>query len=141
MESELPPFHLAFPVTDLAATRRFFVEALGCRVGREGDRWIDFDFHGHQISAHRVETMPAVPTNQVEDKAVPVAHFGLILEWEAWERLAARLREHGVAFLIEPHVRFEGLPGEQGTFFVIDPSGNGLEFKSFRRVKERFART
>ncbi len=135
-----PRFHLAFPVTDIAATRRFFVDVLGCRPGREAERWIDFDFFGHQVSAHLVDAGERIATNGVDGKAVPVRHFGLILEWNDWEALAERLRAANVEFLIEPYVRFAGLPGEQGTFFVRDPSGNALEFKTFREEAEIFRR-
>lgn len=135
-----PRFHLAFPVNDIAATRKFFVDLLGSRVGREAERWIDFDFFGHQISAHLVEDEADVARNGVDGKQVPVRHFGLILEWSQWEQLSAKLREANVEFLIEPYVRFEGEPGEQGTFFVKDPSGNALEFKTFRTEDEIFRR-
>ena len=136
----MQPFHLAFPVADLAATRRFYVDTLGLGVGRESDRWIDFDFHGHQITAHLApDECQAAATNPVDGEAVPVRHFGLVMVWEAWETLGRRLREQGVAFLIEPTIRFEGLPGEQGTMFVRDPSGNALEFKSFRDPGRLFA--
>ena len=132
-----PPFHLAFPVREIETTRAFYVDVLGCRVGRSTERWIDFDFQGHQISAHVVppEDGPAAfatPTNTVDGEEVPVRHFGLILEWGAWERLAERLRARQADFVIEPTVRFAGLPAEQATLFVRDPSGNALEFKSFR---------
>ena len=138
-----PRFHLAFPVTDLAATRRFYLEALGCRLGREdteGGRWIDFDFHGHQLSAHLVDAPLSLPSNNVDGKDVPVAHFGLILEWHAWHELLARLRAQQQKFLIEPYIRFAGQTGEQATLFILDPSGNGLEFKSFRDESRIFAR-
>ena len=137
----MTPFHLAFPVTDLPATRRFFTELLGCRIGRESDRWIDFDFHGHQITAHLIDAPEtAVATNHVDGKDVPVRHFGAILEWETWHALAKRLQAADVEFLIEPHTRFPGQPGEQATLFLTDPSGNGLEFKSFRDPAQVFAR-
>lgn len=135
----LPPFHLAFPVADLAATRRFFTVILGCAVGREDSRWVDFDFFGHQITAHLVEKMPAVATNQVDGKAVPANHFGAVLDWQAWHELAERLRAQEVEFLIEPYIRFAGQPGEQATMFVLDPSGNGLEFKAFKNPSQLFA--
>lgn len=133
-------FHLAFPVTNIESTRRFYGDVLGCGIGREAERWIDFDFFGHQISAHRVEQTDAAPTNAVDGDAVPVRHFGAILEWSQWEALAERLRERGTPFLIEPRVRFRGEPGEQGTFFVTDPSGNALEFKTFRDMADVFRR-
>ncbi|HEX7030962.1 MAG TPA: VOC family protein [Gammaproteobacteria bacterium] len=135
-----PRFHLAFPVRDIEATRDFFVGILGCKAGREAERWIDFDFFGHQISAHLVDENETGAHNEVDGKQVPVRHFGLIVEWEQWERLAERLRRAQAEFLIEPHVRFAGEPGEQGTFFVTDPSGNALEFKTFRSEAEVFRR-
>lgn len=136
----LSPFHLAFPVDDLEAARDFYAGVLGCGVGRESDRWIDFDFNGHQITAHLAPNAAAAnATNPVDGKQVPVRHFGLVLPWEAWETLAARLRGEGQAFFIEPTLRFSGQPGEQGTFFLLDPAGNALEFKSFRDPGRLFA--
>ncbi|MEM6794091.1 MAG: VOC family protein [Acidobacteriota bacterium] len=136
----LLPFHLAFPVRDLEATRRFFVDLLGCREGRSAPRWVDFDFHGHQISAHlRDGAEHVAASNAVDGHQVPVPHFGLVLEWGVWQGLAERLRRAEVPFIIEPYVRFEGEPGEQGTFFVRDPSGNVLEFKTFRDPASLFA--
>ncbi len=137
------PFHLAFPVRDLASTRAFYAGTLGCPVGREADTWIDFDLFGHQISAHvRPEALrPAGdPTNPVDGDAVPVRHFGVVLPWAEWTALAARLQAKGVVFLIEPRVRFAGEVGEQGTFFIQDPSQNALEFKSFKDQARLFAR-
>lgn len=134
-----PLFHLAFPVIDLDVTRRFFVDVLGAGVGREDARWIDFDFHGHQITAHLCETMPPVPTNRVDGKQVPVSHFGLVLDWRQWHETADGLRARGVEFLIEPHIRFQGQVGEQATLFVLDPNGNGIELKAFRDPVQLFA--
>lgn len=135
-----PPFHLAFPVHDLEAARRFYGETLGCSEGRSSDRWVDFDFHGHQIVAHLAPAEVEQPaTNDVDGRKVPVRHFGVILDWEAWERLAARLTSADVDFLIEPGVRFAGSVGEQATFFVTDPSGNALEIKAFRDPSGVFA--
>lgn len=137
----MPPFHLAFPVSDLEATRDFYVNDLGCEIGREAEKWIDFDFHGHQISAHlRPEEVSIAHTNPVDGDQVPVRHFGLVLEWDKWTALHHSLSEKGRAFLIEPRVRFEGQAGEQGTFFLRDPSGNALEFKSFKNMEQLFAR-
>jgi len=133
-------FHLAFPVTDLAATRRFYVETLGCRVGREAERWIDFDLGGHQLSAHLVERIEDTAINQVDGNAVPARHFGLILTLPEWQALAARLRAAGTSFEIEPQVRFPGEVGEQATMFLRDPSGNALEFKAFADGSQLFAR-
>jgi extradiol dioxygenase family protein len=135
-----PRFHLAFPVDDLEAARRFYVGLLGCREGRSATRWVDLDFHGHQISAHLVQREPGgAATNPVDGDAVPVPHFGAILPWEEWHALAARLREAGAEFVIPPRVRFEGRPGEQATMFLRDPAGNTLEFKSFRDDASVFA--
>lgn len=139
--ASLLPFHLAFPVTDLEAARTFYVQTLGCSVGREDLRWIDFNFFGHQISAHLVDATPAAgPTNTVDGQEIPVRHFGAILEWQQWQALVARLRAAGTRFLIEPQLRFAGLVGEQATLFVQDPSGNGLEFKAFKDPRRLFAR-
>lgn len=136
-----PPFHLAFPIVDLATTRAFYGELLGCREGRSAPRWIDFDFFGHQISAHLVDAaLKRAETNMVDGDDVPVRHFGAVLEWSAWHALADRLRAAGTRFLIEPHVRFRGEVGEQATMFLLDPSGNALEFKSFQDPARMFAR-
>ncbi len=136
-----PPFHLAFPVRNLAATRAFYVDVLGCRTGRECAQWIDFDLHGHQISAHlSPEACRAESVNEVDGDGVPVRHFGVVLAWDAWHAMAERLRASGNSFRIAPRIRFVGEVGEQATFFVEDPSGNALEFKSFRDPKRLFAR-
>lgn len=136
-----PRFHLAFPVHDLAVARRFYCDILGCSVGRTDERWIDFDFHDHQISAHlRPEACEQALSNEVDGKNVPVRHFGLILEWEAWQQLSARLQSFNLSFVIEPSIRFAGMAGEQATMFLLDPSGNALEFKSFRDDRQVFAR-
>jgi len=136
-----PPFHLALPVTDLAETRRFYTETLGCATGREDARWVDLDFFGHQLVLHLVDPAdhPAAATNAVDGHSVPAGHFGPVLEWSHWEKLAERFKRDGVPFVIEPYLRFEGLAGEQGTFFVRDPSGNHLEFKTFRDPGMLFA--
>ena len=134
----LRPFHLAFPVRDIESTKRFYVELLGCRVGREAERWIDFDLHGHQLSAH-LAPPDAVATNPVDGEQVPVRHFGVILTLSAWRMLEARLRAAGAEFLIEPQVRFAGQAGEQATMFLRDPSGNALEFKAFADDRDIFA--
>lgn len=128
----LRPFHLAFPVRDIESTRRFYRDILGAEVGREAARWIDFNFFGHQISAHVADDTDTVRTNKVDGDQVPVRHFGVVLPWEQWHALGRDVAERGVEFLIEPRTRFAGEPGEQGTFFIVDPSGNTLEFKTFR---------
>lgn len=126
------PFHLAFPVHDLAAARAFYGGTLGCREGRSSDHWIDFDLYGHQIVAHLSDAARAVEaTNPVDGHDVPVPHFGVILTMTDWRALADRLTDAGIAFGIAPHIRFAGQPGEQATMFFRDPSGNALEFKAF----------
>jgi len=138
--SERPAFHLAFAVRDLDSTRAFYKDLLGCSEGRSAPRWIDFDFFGHQISAHLVDDdAEALPTNPVDGDAVPARHFGVILEWTAFDALAERLRAAGVSFRIPPRIRFQGEIGEQKTMFLDDPSGNALEFKSFRDMGQVFA--
>lgn len=127
-----PRFHLAFPVHDLAAARAFYGGLLGCAEGRSSDRWIDFDFYGHQIVAHLSTDEAADAVSAVDGHKVPVRHFGLILDWAVWEEVRDHLKANDADFLIEPYVRFEGQVGEQGTLFVRDPSGNALEFKTFR---------
>jgi len=136
----LRPFHLAFPVRDIGSTRRFYVELLGCAVGREAERWIDFDLHGHQLSAHVTDTSNASATNTVDGEDVPVRHFGVILTMPEWHALEARLRAAGAEFLIEPQIRFAGKVGEQATMFLRDPSGNALEFKAFADDRKIFER-
>ncbi len=138
----LCPFHLAIPVHDLTAARAFYGELLGCREGRSSERWVDFDFWGHQVVVHSALEQEGGPkaSNPVDGDAVPVPHFGAVLGWEAFDTLAGRLRERGVEFVIEPRTRFEGLPGEQRTMFFTDPSGNALEFKTFRDPEQLFAR-
>ena len=131
------PFHLAIPVHDLDATRAFYGGVLGCPEGRSSMRWIDFNLYGHQLVCHLVEGTPAAngsSLNPVEGHQVPVPHFGVVLDLPEWNSLADRLREAGMRFVIEPHVRFVGQPGEQATMFLLDPSGNALEFKSFADI-------
>jgi uncharacterized protein len=137
----LAPFHLAFPVHSLQAARGFYGELLGCPEGRSSADWVDFDFHGHQVVAHLApEEARASGRNDVDGDAVPVRHFGLVLDMETWQALADRLRRAGVEFIIEPHVRFRGQAGEQATMFLLDPSGNALEFKAFADPSRLFAR-
>ena len=136
-----PPFHLAFPVHQLAAARRFYGGILGCREGRSSDTWVDFDLYGHQIVAHLADRSPGVAThNEVDGDDVPVPHFGVILTLEQWHALADRLLQAGVKFIIEPHIRFQGEVGEQATMFFLDPSGNALEFKAFADMSRIFAK-
>ena len=136
----MSPFHLAFPVVDLVKTRAFYEDLLGCQVGRTSERWIDFNFWGSQIAAHLVDgDIQEVHHNHVDGKQVPVKHFGAILEWNEWQRLAQKLKDHQTEFIIEPYVRFEGEVGEQATMFFLDPSGNAIEFKSFKDFNQIFA--
>ncbi len=137
-----PRFHLAFPVHDLAAARHFYGEVLQCPEGRSAENWVDFDLHGHQIVAHLApgDAGHGSHTSLVDDHAVPARHFGLILEWDAWHHLAERLKSFNIAFVIEPYIRFRGQVGEQATLFLLDPSGNALEFKSFRDEATIFAK-
>lgn len=135
------PFHLAFPVHDLAVARAFYGGLLGCPEGRSSPEWIDFDLYGHQIVAHlSPQECRPVEQGQVDGEAVPVRHFGVVLPMAEWQALADRLKAAGTRFVIEPHVRFPGLPGEQATFFFLDPSGNALEFKAFADLGQLFAK-
>ncbi len=134
------PFHLAIPVSDLTESRRFYTDVLGCSEGRSADRWIDFNFFGHQLSTHLVESLDMnKSTNKVDGEDVPASHFGIILEMSDWKVLSEKLQRAGIKFVIEPTVRFAGQPGEQATLFLRDPSGNTLEFKSFADDKMIFA--
>ncbi|SMP74996.1 VOC family protein [Noviherbaspirillum suwonense] len=140
MEST-PLFHLAFPVHDLAQSRAFYGDLLGCPEGRSSESWVDFNFFGHQLVAHLApdETRPAA-SNAVDGDDVPVRHFGVILSMDQWHALADKLKAAGTRFIIEPHIRFKGLPGEQATMFFLDPSGNALEFKAFGDMAQVFAK-
>lgn len=135
------PFHLAFPVHDIAAARAFYGELLGCPEGRSAPDWVDFDFYGHQIVAHLApEEAGAVRKNAVDGHGVPVRHFGIVLPMKEWEAMAARLKAAKTEFVIEPYIRFEGEPGEQATMFFLDPSGNALEIKAFADIGKLFAK-
>lgn len=135
----LTPFHIAVQTRNLGEARKFYREVLGCPEGRSAEKWVDFNLYGHQFVCH---LNPALgPTgkvtahfNPVDGHGVPVPHCGVVLELDEWTRLAQRLRRHNVAFVIEPHIRFAGEPGEQATMFLLDPSGNALEFKAFRDI-------
>ena len=134
----MPPFHLAFPVHDLAAARAFYGELLGCPEGRSSENWVDFDFHGHQIVAHLApDECAEVQTSGVDGKRVPVRHFGLVLDMPTWTALSERLTGK-VDFIIEPYVRFAGESGEQATMFFSDPSGNAIELKAFANLSHLF---
>jgi hypothetical protein len=133
-------FHLAFPVRDLAEARAFYGGLLGCPEGRSAPDWVDFNFHGHQIVAHLAPETGSGATSLVDGEAVPVRHFGVILEPDVWRALADRLVAAGTRFLIDPQTRFAGQPGEQSTMFFLDPSGNALEFKAFADDAQIFAK-
>jgi uncharacterized protein len=133
------PFHFAFFVRDLESTRRFYGEILGCHEGRSTDTWVDFDFFGNQISAHNTGTVtPTQNTGKVVDILVPMPHFGAILGWDEFNGIAGRVRAAGMPFVLEPRTRYAGQPGEQATMFLPDPSGNALEFKSFKYPEHVF---
>lgn len=135
------PFHLAFPVHDLAAARGFYGELLGCPEGRSSDEWVDFDLYGHQVVAHLAPAEAGHrQTNAVDGDQVPVRHFGVVLKMDEWQVLADRLKACGQSFVIEPHIRFKGEVGEQATMFFLDPSGNALEFKAFADPTRLFAK-
>ena len=137
----LSPFHLAFPVHDLALARQFYGDLLGCTEGRSSPEWIDFNFYGHQIVAHLApgET-GAGQRNAVDGHGVPVRHFGIVLPMADWEAMAERLKAQGVAFVIEPYIRFKGQAGEQATMFFLDPSSNAIEVKAFADINQLFAK-
>ena len=135
-----PPFHLAYPVSDLTAVRTFFTDTLGASVGREAERWVDLNFFGHQLSFHLSESSDLnPPTNQVDGDAVPTLHFGCVLLWEDWLSYYERFLVAECEFLIDKKIRFEGKVGEQGTFFVKGPCGIAIEFKSFKDGTQLFA--
>lgn len=137
----IPPFHLAFPVHDLAAARAFYGELLGCPEGRSSPDWIDFNFYGHQIVAHlSPDESGHRNTSQVDGENVPVRHFGAVLSMSQWQELADKLRAAGTKFIIEPQIRFKGQVGEQATMFFLDPSGNAIEFKAFADMSSLFAK-
>ena len=136
----MPAFHYAFLVRELNATRQFYVDQIGCKEGRSTATWVVFDFFGHQLSAHLGDpSLNPANLGLVDGKQVPMPHFGAILEWAEFDVLARRLEAAGVAFVLPPQLRFQGQPGEQATMFLLDPSGNALEFKAFRAAAQVFA--
>ena len=132
MTNEIRPFHLAFPVKDLKEAKKWYCNVLGCSVGRESINWIDFNLFGHQVVAHLSSNKNNFESNEVDGDNVPVRHFGVILKPKDWEQLKISLEQKNIQFLIKPNTRFKGLKGEQRTLFILDPSGNALEFKSFK---------
>ena len=141
---ELTPFHLAIPVIDLQKCRKFYGDFLGCKEGRSDTLWVDFDFFGHQLVIHqkpRIEISDKKNnTNPVDGHDVPVPHFGVVLKWNDWEKLAEKLKNKNIPFVIEPYIRFKGEVGEQATMFFLDPEGNALEFKAFKNLNQLFAK-
>ena len=134
------PFHLAIPVNSLEQASAFYGDLLGCEQGRSSSHWIDWNFFGHQLVTHLVAQMPSQPEyNRVDAHAVPVPHFGVVLSWQDWQQLAAKLEANDIAFVIEPYIRFKGQTGEQATMFFHDPAGNALEFKAFKDISQLFA--
>jgi len=140
--NKLTPFHVAVPVYDLEESRRFYREVLGCSEGRSSDSWTDFNLYGHQFVIHLkpgpVDNI-ALHFNPVDGHDVPVPHYGVVLDWDDWQALEKRLTAKSVKFVIQPYIRFKGLPGEQATMFFLDPSGNALEFKAFKDIGQLFA--
>jgi hypothetical protein len=141
--STLTPFHLAIPVQNLEKCRVFYRDILKCEEGRSSEKWVDFNFFGHQFVIHEKASDPKSKeqvTNPVDGKHVPVPHFGVVLEWDNWQELADRVKTHNIKFVIEPYIRFEGQVGEQATMFFTDPEGNALEFKAFKDMSQLLAK-
>jgi extradiol dioxygenase family protein len=137
----ISPFHLAIPVHNLKECHIFYRDILNCEEGRSSDHWVDFNFFGHQLVIHfKPKTQEELHTNPVDGKEVPVPHFGVVLEWDVFHQFADNLISKGIEFIIEPYIRFEGQVGEQATMFFKDPSGNALEFKSFKDMTQMFAK-
>lgn len=138
----IQPFHLAIPVTNLEENRVFYRDTLGCAEGRSSDHWVDFNFFGHQLVIHVQEPQPKPigKGNPVDGKDVPIPHFGVVLEWDVFQDFSEKLKSNNIQFVIEPYIRFEGKTGEQATMFFKDPSGNALEFKSFKNIDQLFAK-
>ena len=136
--SSLNPFHLAIPVKEITETRYFYRDILGCEEGRSSDHWVDFNFFGHQLVLH-IDSSKAniLNENSVDGKSVPIPHFGIVLDWDVFENFEKKIRNK-VKFIIEPYIRFEGQAGEQKTMFFKDPSGNALEFKTFKNINQLF---
>jgi uncharacterized protein len=135
----LTPFHIAVLVRDLEEARHFYLTVLGCSQGRSSPEWVDFNLFGHQFVCHLNPSLGpdgriASHYNAVDGHGVPIPHCGVVLEMEQWSVLATRLKQHGIRFVIEPYIRFKGEPGEQATLFLLDPSGNALEFKAFKDI-------
>ena len=133
-------FHLAYTVRDLESSRKFYGDLLGCQEGRSTESWVDFDFFGNQLSLHIGQTIKQLESDsKVDNVEVPLPHFGCVLDWDLFHNLADKLKSAGIVFIIEPTIRFKGMPGEQATMFLEDYSQNALEFKSFRNPNEVFS--
>ena len=146
MPQKISPFHIAIPVHNLDECRKFYKDILGCIEGRSSDHWVDFNFFGHQLVIHykpipiTIGTEEQIHTNAVDGKAVPIPHYGVVLDWQAFQDLSEKLKFKGIEFIIEPYIRFEGQTGEQATMFFLDPAGNALEFKAFKDMNQLFAK-
>ena len=137
----IAPFHLAVPVSNLEDCRTFYRDIIGCEEGRSSEQWVDFNFFGHQFVIHlKPGPVEGLHTNLVDGKAIPVPHFGVVLPWDEFESFSNRLKSKNISFIIEPYIRFKGQIGEQATMFFYDPSGNALEFKSFKNNTALFAK-
>jgi len=138
------PFHLAIPVNNLEKCRTFYNDILECSEGRSTEKWVDFNFFGHQLVIHKKpsnqETNEQPITNPVDGHNVPVPHFGVVLDWDEWTALSEKLKTKGIEFVLEPYIRFEGQVGEQATMFFLDPEGNSLEFKAFKNINQLFSK-
>tara|TARA_B100001057_G_scaffold491857_1_gene583017 strand:+ start:8183 stop:8602 length:420 start_codon:yes stop_codon:yes gene_type:complete len=135
------PFHLAIPVKDLIVTLTFYKEVLECKEGRSAEKWVDFNFFGHQLVLHEksdIAVKDGKGSNQVDGHDVPIPHFGVVLDWDDWIKLSERLQAQKIEFIIDPYIRFEGEVGEQATMFFLDPEGNALEFKAFKDIGQLF---
>lgn len=141
--NSITPFHLAIPVVDLKKCRAFYRDVLGCKEGRSDKHWVDFDFFGHQLVIHQKDGFSNNEkpiSNPVDGHDVPIPHFGVVLEWDVWQELSKKLKQINTDFIIEPYIRFKGLPGEQATMFFLDPENNALEFKAFKDINQLFAK-
>ena len=139
--SSIPPFHLAIPVDDLELCRIFYRDILNCKEGRHSKQWVDFNFYGHQLVIHYKPKLANedLHTNPVDGKNVPIPHFGVVLEWDTFYKLASQLKKNNIQFIIEPYIRFQDQVGEQATMFFKDPSGNAIEFKAFKDIDQLFS--
>lgn len=135
------PFHLAIPVDDLQECRKFYGQVLNCPEGRSSEKWVDFDLYGHQLVIHKSHiSREKIEANPVDGHEVPIPHFGVVLDWNDWEKLSQNLKARDTEFLIEPYIRFKDQVGEQATMFFLDPAGNALEFKAFKNIDQLFAK-